>query len=100
MRLVFLKAIALASAAIDAHAGRVQLPGLAVPSSAAANRDSVVRIFNDSYNDYRCARNFRTLSMCLTFGRVVIENLLSAMMRWHQQATNLWTPGMDGVRLS
>lgn len=66
MRLAFLKAIGLASAAIGAHAGRVQLPGLIVPTSAAANRDSVVRIFNDSYSSYRCVRNFRTLSMDLT----------------------------------
>jgi len=70
MRLAFLKAIALASAAIGAHAGRVQLPGLKVPYSAAADRDSVVRIFNDSYSAYRCAGNFRTLSMGLSFGRL------------------------------
>jgi hypothetical protein len=99
MQLVFLKAIAVASTAIGAHAGRVQLPGLTVPSSAAANRDSVVRIFNDSYNDYRCAWNFRTLSMGLSLGRVVIENLLLATMRWRQQATDPWTLEMDGVRL-
>ena len=69
MKLGFLlKAIALVSAAISAHAGRVQFEDLTVPSSAAANRDSVVRIFTDSYNEYRCARNFSMLSMGLCYG--------------------------------
>ena len=66
MKPTFLKAIALVSAAISAHAGRIQFEDLTVPSSAAANRDSVVRIFTDSYNEYRCARNFSALSMGLS----------------------------------
>lgn len=82
MRLAFLKAIGLASAAIGAHAGRVQLPGLTVPPSAAADRDLVVRIFNDSYNSYRCARNF--IIHGPEFWMVVIGNLLLATMRWRQ----------------
>ena len=68
MKLAFLKAIALASAAISAHAGRIQFEDLTIPCSAAANRDSVVRIFTDSYNEYRCARNFGALSMGLSYG--------------------------------
>ena len=85
MKPTFLKAIALVSAAISAHAGRIQFEDLTVPSSAAANRDSVVRIFTDSYNEYRCARNFSALSMGLSYlWTVVIENLLLAMMRWGQ----------------
>jgi hypothetical protein len=52
---LFLRAVALASVAVLAQAGRVQLPGLTVPSSAAADRASVVQIFNQSYNAYRYA---------------------------------------------
>ncbi|KAI0250639.1 glycoside hydrolase family 47 protein [Lactifluus subvellereus] len=55
MRPAYLKVIAigLASVLTVSHAGRVQLPGLTVPSSAAADRASVVKIFNESYNSYR-----------------------------------------------
>jgi hypothetical protein len=53
MRPVFLNAISIALATIGAQAGSVQLPGLTVPLSAAADRDAVVKIFNESYNSYR-----------------------------------------------
>ncbi|KAI0289404.1 glycoside hydrolase family 47 protein [Multifurca ochricompacta] len=55
MRGAYLKlfAICLVSAPAVVQAGYVQLPGLEVPSSAAADRDSVVRIFSQSYNAYR-----------------------------------------------
>jgi hypothetical protein len=52
---LLLSAVAFASVAVLAQAGRVQFPGLTVPSSAATDRESVVRIFNESYNAYRCA---------------------------------------------
>jgi hypothetical protein len=54
---LFLRALGLASVAVLAQAGRVQLPGLTVPPSAAADRASVVQIFNESYNAYRCGRD-------------------------------------------
>ncbi len=54
MRRAFLKAVGLASVVVLAQAGSVQLPGLTVPSSAAADRASVVQIFCDSYNAYKC----------------------------------------------
>ena len=53
MRPVFLKAISITLATIGAQASSVQLPGLTVPASAAADRDAVVRIFNESYDAYR-----------------------------------------------
>ena len=60
---LFLRALGLASVAVFAQAGCVQLPGLTVPSSAAADRASVVRIFNASYNAYRCVKEiFNVLS--------------------------------------
>ena len=52
---LLLRAVALASVAVLAQAGRVQFPGLTIPSSAATDRESVVQIFNESYNAYRCA---------------------------------------------
>ena len=59
MQLAFLRATGLISVAIIAQAcmtqaGRVQFPGLTVPSNATADRASVVQIFNESYNAYRC----------------------------------------------
>jgi hypothetical protein len=59
MQLAFLRAIGLVSVAVIApacmtQAGRVQFPGLTVPSNATADRASVVRMFNESYNVYRC----------------------------------------------
>jgi hypothetical protein len=61
MWLASLRAIVLASVPVIApacltQAGRVQLPGLTVPASATADRASVVRIFKESYNAYRCAQ--------------------------------------------
>ena len=53
MRPVFLTAIGITLATIGAQAGSVQLPGLTVPPSAAADRDAVVKIFNESYSSYR-----------------------------------------------
>ena len=58
---LFLRALGLASVAVLAHAGSVQLPGLTVPPSAATDRASVVRIFNESYNAYRCVEISRVL---------------------------------------
>ena len=55
MRPAFLRTIGLVSIAAFVQAGGVQLPGLTVPSNAAADRESVVQIFNESYNAYRCA---------------------------------------------
>ncbi len=63
MRLAFLRTIGLASLAAFAQAGGVQLPGLTIPSSAAADRASVVQIFNDSYNTYRCVEEIAR-SLC------------------------------------
>ena len=59
MQLAFLRAIGLVSVAVIVpacmtQAGRVQLPGLTVPSDATADCASVVQIFNKSYNMYRC----------------------------------------------
>lgn len=48
--------LVLASVVVLAQANSVQLPGLTVPSSAAADRASVVSIFNKSYNLYRSAK--------------------------------------------
>lgn len=55
-----LAALAFTSVFTVSHAGRVQLPGLTVPSSAAADRASVVRIFNESYSTYRYAQGTPT----------------------------------------
>jgi hypothetical protein len=53
---LFLRVVGLAAVAALAQAGRVQLPNLTVPPSAADDRDSVVEIFNKSYSAYRCAK--------------------------------------------
>ncbi|KAI0261583.1 glycoside hydrolase family 47 protein [Gloeopeniophorella convolvens] len=55
MRSAYLQTLAIvcASAPGIVSAGRVQLPGLRVPPSAAASRAQVVSIFNESYNAYR-----------------------------------------------
>ncbi|KAI0296398.1 glycoside hydrolase family 47 protein [Russula brevipes] len=53
MRLAVFKGIGLVFAATVAQAGYVQLPGLKLPATAAKDRDSVVRIFNESYNAYK-----------------------------------------------
>jgi hypothetical protein len=53
---LFLRVVGLAAVAALAQAGRVQVPNLAVPASAADDRDSVVKIFNQSYSAYRCAK--------------------------------------------
>jgi hypothetical protein len=63
MQLAFLKAISLVSVVVIAPAcmtlaGRVQFPGLTVPSNATADRESVVQMFNQSYNAYRCGGDF------------------------------------------
>jgi hypothetical protein len=82
----FLRAVVLASVAVLAQAGCVQLPGLTVPSSAAADRASVVQIFNESYSAYRCANEiFDVLFISFSSLRlaVVVENLPSVMTRWH-----------------
>lgn len=59
LALKFLRAIGLVSIAVIApasmtQAGRVQLPGLTIPSNATADRASVVQIFHESYHAYRC----------------------------------------------
>lgn len=61
MQLAFLRAIGLVSVALVAparvtQAGRVQLPGLTVPSNATADCASVVQIFKKSYSAYRSGR--------------------------------------------
>ena len=81
MRQAFLRTICFVSVATLAQAGGVQLPGLTVPSSAAADRESVVQIFNESYNAYRCTEDismtlFPNLSLV-----VVVEYLLLDMTR-------------------
>lgn len=58
---LFLTAFGLAAVAALAQAGRVQLPGLTVPPSAADDRASVVQIFDKSYNAYRCANEISDL---------------------------------------
>jgi len=78
--LLFLRALGLASLAVLAQAGRVQLPGLTVPPSAAADRASVVQIFNESYGAYRYAKEISNES---SLRLVVIGNLPLVMMRWH-----------------
>jgi hypothetical protein len=62
MQLAFLRTVGFVSVAVIAlagmtQAGRVQLPGLTVPSNATADRASVVQIFHESYNVYRCGRD-------------------------------------------
>ena len=56
MKLTLWSAIGLASSTTLVQAGRVQLPGLTVPPNAVLDRASVVLIFNESYNAYRCVR--------------------------------------------
>jgi len=80
---LFLRAVGLASVAVLAQAGRVQLPGLTVPSSAAADRTSVVQIFNRSYTAYRCAKEISTVLFSFFPGLrlvVVLEILLPSVM--------------------
>ena len=57
MCLTFLKTIGLVSVAAFVQAGSVQLPGLTIPSSAAADRESVVDMFKMSYEGYRCVED-------------------------------------------
>lgn len=64
MQLAFLRAIGVVSVAVIApasmtQAGRVQLPGLTIPSNATADRASVVQIFHESYHAYRCGRDIQ-----------------------------------------
>lgn len=61
MRPAFLRTIGLVSVSALAQASGVQLPGLTVPPSAAADRESVVQIFNESYNAYRCAEDISVI---------------------------------------
>jgi hypothetical protein len=82
MRPAFLRTIGLVSVAAFAQAGSVQLPGLTVPSSAAADRESVVQIFNESYNAYRCAEEISMILFPNLSLVVVVENLLLVMMKW------------------
>jgi hypothetical protein len=81
---LFLKAVGLATVTALAQARErgVQLPGLTIPSTAAADRESVVQIFNDSYNAYRCAENTSMILFPNLSSVVVVENLLLVMMRW------------------
>jgi hypothetical protein len=82
MRPTFLRTIGLVSVAAFAQAGDVQLPGLTVPSSAAADRESVVQIFNESYNAYRCSEEISMILYPNSSLVVVAEKLLLVMMRW------------------
>ncbi len=82
MRLAFPRIIGLASIATFAQAGGVQLPGLTIPSGAAADRKSVVQIFNESYNAYRCTGEISRMSFMSLNLVVVAENLLLVMMGW------------------
>jgi hypothetical protein len=82
MRPAFLRAIGLVSVAAFARAGGVQLPGLTVPSSAAADRESVIQIFNESYNAYRYAKEISMILFPNLSLVVVVESLLLVMMRW------------------
>jgi len=81
MRPAFLRTIGLVSVAAFAQAVGVQLPGLTVPSSAAADRESVVQIFNESYNAYRCAEKISMILLPNLSLVVVVENLLLVMTR-------------------
>ncbi|KAJ8517937.1 hypothetical protein ONZ45_g4936 [Pleurotus djamor] len=49
----FSSSVGLLAIASSAYAGAVQKPGLKLPSSAAANRNAVQKLFVDSYNAYR-----------------------------------------------
>lgn len=82
MQPVFLRAIGLVSVAAFARASGVQLPGLTVPSSAAADRESVVQIFNESYNTYRYAKEISVILFPNLSLVVVVESLLLVTMRW------------------
>ena len=76
-----LRAVVFASVAVLAQAGRVQLPGLNVPSCAAADRTSVVQIFNDSYNAYRCTKISNVLfSLFSNLRSVVVVDMLPSVM--------------------
>jgi len=81
---LFLRAVGLASVAALAQAGRVQHPGLTVPSSVDTDRDSVVKIFKSSYETYRCAKDISYVLFNLFSSLrwvVVVENLPSVMTR-------------------
>ena len=78
----FLRAVGLAAVAALAQAGGVQLPGLTVPPNAADDRASVVQIFNQSYNAYRCAEYISIIFLPNLSFVVVVENLLLVTMRW------------------
>jgi hypothetical protein len=82
MRPAFLRTIGLVSVAAFAQAGDVQLPGLTAPSSAAADRKSVVQMFNESYNAYRCEEEICMILFLNLSLVVVVESLLLVMMRW------------------
>lgn len=82
MRPAFMRIIGLVYVAALAQAGSVQLPGLTAPSSAAADRASVVQIFNESYNAYRFAEAISMISFPNLSLVVVAEILLLGMMRW------------------
>ena len=54
---LFLRAVGFAAVAALARAGCVvQLPNLTAPPTAAEDLASVVKIFNKSYDAYRCAK--------------------------------------------
>lgn len=97
MQPAFIRIIGLVSVAALAQAGGVQLPGLTAPSSAAADRASIVQIFNESYNTYRCAEAISMMSFPNLSLVVVVENLLLGMMRWLRLASSPWTLEMAGV---
>ena len=82
MRSACLRTVGLISVAAFVQAGGVQLLGLTVPSSATADRESVVQIFNESYNAYRCAKQISVILFPNLRLVVVVENLLLVMMRW------------------
>lgn len=82
MRPAFLRTIGLVSVVAFVQAGGVQLPGLTVPSTAAADRESVVQIFNESYNAYRWAEEISMILFPNLSLVVIVENLHLVMMRW------------------
>ena len=53
MWFAFFMTFGLISTPAAVRGGTVQLPGLTVPASAAADRALVVQIFNESYGAYR-----------------------------------------------
>jgi hypothetical protein len=86
---LFLRAVGLASVVALAQAGRVQRPDLTLPQSAAEDRDSVVKIFQLSYDAYRdrCAKEISNVLFNLfsSLRLVVVVGILpSTMTRWHR----------------